>query len=111
MELGIYDIIKGTISTPKSILLRKKLGTITLRVNKLANKVMIRGAVEKIWNVKVKNVRIINLPGKSKMVGRIQHYRADTKKALVSLMPGYKIDLPDQFESMGINETEHKGDE
>ncbi|MCK4264930.1 50S ribosomal protein L23 [Candidatus Babeliales bacterium] len=106
MELGIYDIIKSTVSTTKSILLKRKLGKITLEINKLANKAMVRESVEKIWDVKVRDVRIVNTSGKTRMVRRVKHKRPDTKKAIVTLKPGYKIDLPDQYETMGVNETE-----
>jgi large subunit ribosomal protein L23 len=108
MELSIYDIIKGIVSTPKSILLRKKLGKVTFWVTRLANKSMIHRAVERIWNVKVDNVRIINLHGKTKTVGRKVFAMADKKKAIVTLKKGYKIDLPEQFETMGISDAEEK---
>ena len=106
MELGIYDIIKGTVDTSKTLATQKKLGKITFEVNKLSNKVMIREAVEKIWDVKVRDVRIINTKGASRKVGRRLYKRPDTKKALITLRPGYTIDLPDQYETMGVEEKE-----
>lgn len=106
MALGIYDVIQGTITTPKTLLLRKKHGKITFAVNKLANKSMVREAVEKIWDVKVRDVRIVNVRGKVKVIKRRSYKKPDLKKALVTLKPGYKIDLPEQYESMGVSESE-----
>ena len=102
MELSVYDIIRGTVSTSKSLELRKKLGKITFFVHTEANKISIKNAVEKIWNVKVDEVRIINLHGKNKTVGRRSFVSSDRKKAIISLKKGYKIDLGDQFETMGL---------
>jgi large subunit ribosomal protein L23 len=105
MELSIFDIIKCTVDTPKSVELRKKFGKITFFVNLYANKILIRKAVEQIWNVKVDDVRIINLHGKNKAFGRRPFVSSDVKKAIVSLKKGYKIDLAEQFETMGVEEN------
>jgi large subunit ribosomal protein L23 len=109
MELSIYDIIKKIVVTPKSVLLRKKFGKITFEVHKSANKVMVRNAVEKIWNVKVGDVRVINRAGKQKMVARKTFILPSSKKAIITLKPGYSIDLPDQIESMGASQTQAVG--
>jgi large subunit ribosomal protein L23 len=103
MELGIYDIIKSSAVTTKALQMRQKFSKHTFIVNKLANKIMIRHAVEKIWDVKVRDVRIVNLPGKRKRVAGARFVKmSDKKKAIITLKPGYSIDLPDQFESMGL---------
>lgn len=109
MELSIYDVIKGIKNTPKSLMLQKSVNKITFLVNKVSNKIMIRNAVEKIWNVKVKNVRIINLHGKTRTVGRRTFEIPGIKKAIITLKKGYKIDLPDQYETMGLEEKTSKG--
>ena len=103
MELSIYDIIKKVVTTPKSIELRRKFGKITFVVNKSANKIVIREAVEKIWNVKVRDVRIMVTPGKQRTVARKTYQLPDGKKAIITLRPGYRIDLPDQMETMGLS--------
>ena len=108
MELNTYDIIKGIVNTPKSVALRKDFGKVTFWVDKLSNKVMIRHAIETIWEVKVDNIRVVNLHGKTKTVGRKSCKMPDKKKAIVTLKKGYKIDLPEQFETMGIAGAESK---
>jgi len=101
MDLTIYDVIKNVYVGGKSDNLRDKFGKITFEVHKAANKPMIREAVEKIWNVKVRDIRVIILKGKSKTFGRRTFKTPEKKKAIVTLKEGYKIDLP-HFESMGI---------
>ncbi|MBU1007481.1 50S ribosomal protein L23 [Candidatus Dependentiae bacterium] len=101
MDLTIYDVIKRIYMATKSQGLRDKFGKITFEVHKSANKPMIKEAVEKLWNVKVRDVRTMNLKGKNKTFGRRPFQTPDKKKAIITLKEGYKIDLP-QFESMGV---------
>ena len=108
MELSIYDIIKKRIVTEKSSGLFKKFGQLTFEVHKKANKIMIRNAVEKIWAVKVDNVKVLTCPGKSKSFGRKLFKSPDRKKAIIKLKKGYKILLPGHFETMGISEENKK---
>ena len=104
MELSVYDIIKKIIVTEKSADLFKRLGKLTFEVHKESNKVMIRQAVEKIWNVKVENVCISISAGKKRSFARNEFCSSDKKKAIVTLKKGYKIDLPGHFETMGVEE-------
>ncbi|MFC1894854.1 50S ribosomal protein L23 [Candidatus Dependentiae bacterium] len=104
MELSVYEIIKKVVITEKSTGLFKKLGKLTFEVNKNSNKIMVKHAVEKIWNVVVDNIRMIKVPGKSKTFARKSFVTSSRKKAIVTLKKGYKIDLP-QFETMGVSET------
>ena len=102
MELSIYDIIKGIVVTPKSLLARKREGKITFSVHLKANKIQVRDAIEKIWNVKVSSVRVVMLHGKKKSMQRRVYHKSDMKKAIIALRPGYTIDLPDHYETMGV---------
>ncbi len=108
MELTVYDIIKSIIVTEKSADLFKRLGKLTFEVHKDSNKVMIRQAIEKIWDVKVKNVCVMNCPGKNKFLGRRAFKSSDKKKAIVTLKEGYKIELPGHFETMGTESVGEK---
>ena len=105
MELSNYEIIKKVIMTEKSNHLFKKLGKITFEVHKDANKIMIREAVQGIWDVKVENVRVSTCPGKSKVFGKKPFKTSDRKKAVITLKKGYKIELPGHFETMGVSEA------
>jgi len=109
MDMSLYEVIKSICMTGKSQLMFHKFGKITFEVNKLANKVLVRDAVQKIWDVKVDNVRVINLPGKRKVFARRVFDTPGKKKAIVTLKKGYKIDLPGQFESMGAPSVKSEG--
>jgi large subunit ribosomal protein L23 len=58
-----------------------------------ANKVEIRNAVEKLWNVQVTKVRTAVVRGKEKRMGRFMGRRPSWKRALVTLAPGQKIEF------------------
>jgi|688.fasta_scaffold886692_2 large subunit ribosomal protein L23 len=99
MELTRFDIIKSPLITTKTVDLYKKLGQYTFEVHLDANKPMVREAVEKLWNVKVEKVRIINLGGKFKSFNRRPYKGSDLKKAIVTLVKGHKIEIPGLFEA------------
>lgn len=56
-----YDIIKKPIITEKSEILRREFNKFTFEVNKKANKIEIRKAIETIFNVKVTDVATSNI--------------------------------------------------
>ena len=60
-------------------------GKYTFKVNKNATKVEIRRAVEKLFEVKVLDVKTINVNGKEKRVGRNVGMTSDWKKAIVTV--------------------------
>ncbi len=62
-------------------------------VNPKANKVQIREAIEKIYKVKVKDVRTANVKGKPRRRGRNFSHTKAWKKAMVVLRDEYRIDL------------------
>jgi large subunit ribosomal protein L23 len=64
-----------------------------IEVARDANKIEIRYAVEKLWNVNVLKVRTSIVRGKQKRVGRFIGRRSNWKRALVTLAPGQKIEF------------------
>jgi len=64
----------------------------TFWVSTEANKIEIKFAVEKMFKVKVDNVKTITVKGKEKRVGRYSGFTPDRKKAIVTLKPGNKIE-------------------
>ena len=88
-----YDIIKGPIITEKSSDLAQNKNQITLSVNTKANKIEIKDAVEKLFNVKVESVNTINVRPKKKRVGRYPGKTNKVKKAIVTLKEGSSIEL------------------
>ena len=60
-------------------------------MNSDANKIHIKAAVEKLFKVKVADVRVLNNEGKLRRRGRFAGYRSDWKKAYVKLKAGEKM--------------------
>lgn len=88
-----YDILRGPVVTEKTTLQKELHNQITFRVDKRANRVEIKDAIEKAFNTQVKQVRTVQVKGKVKQRGRIVGKRNDWKKAIVTLMPGQRIDF------------------
>ena len=65
----------------------------SFEVDRKANRVEIKRAVENIFNVNVATVRTMQVKGKTKQRGRIVGKRRNWKKAVVKLMPGERIDF------------------
>jgi large subunit ribosomal protein L23 len=85
-----HDVLMAPLITEKSTLLKEKGGVLAFKVDRRANKIEIRRAVEIIFKVKVAAVRTENVRGKEKRVGRFAGRRPDWKKAYVTLRPGEK---------------------
>jgi len=92
--MEMYRIIKRPLITEKSTLAREESGKYMFEVDRRANKIEIGQAVEKLFKVKVLDVRVVNVQGKSKRVGKIGRTQ-DWKKAIVKLLPGNKIEIFD----------------
>ena len=88
-----YQILRGPVVTEKTTLQKELNNQVTLKVDKRANRVQIKDAVEKSFNTKVKQVRTLQVKGKVKQRGKIIGKRKDWKKAIVTLMPGQRIDF------------------
>jgi large subunit ribosomal protein L23 len=88
-----YNIIVRPLITEQGTHLAGKISAYAFEVNKGANKQQIKGAVERLYAVKVSKVRTANRKGKLKRKGRMMGYTPDWKKAVVYLEPDYHIDL------------------
>lgn len=87
------EIIKAPVITEKSANISADGKKVVLKVSKDANKVQIRQAVEKAFDVKVTNVNTVNVRSKKKRVGRYEGKTKAYKKAIVTLAEGSKIEL------------------
>ena len=88
-----YDIIKRPLITEKTSIQKEVYNQLTFEVDRRANRVEIKRAIEKIFNVNVAGVKTMQVKGKTKQRGRIAGKRRDWKKAIVTLMPGERIDF------------------
>jgi large subunit ribosomal protein L23 len=88
-----YEVIKRPLITEKTSIQKEDYNQVSFEVDRRANRVEIRRAIETIFNVRVAKVRTIQIKGKVKQRGRIRGKRRDWKKAIVKLMPGERIDF------------------
>ena len=77
--------------TEKGLTKKEEENTLCFEVNPGANKIHIKAAVEKLFKVKVADVRVLNNEGKLRRRGRFAGYRSDWKKAYVRLKDGQKM--------------------
>ena len=87
------DIIKRPLQTEKGTALNEQTNIYLFEVDRKANKVEIRGAVEQLFGVKVTTVRTVTTHGKVVRRGLSSTRRANIKKAYVTLKQGEKISL------------------
>lgn len=88
-----YDIIKRPIITEKTNIQKEEHNQVTFEVDPRSNRIEVKRAVEQIFNVKVADIRTMNVNGKPKRRGRIVGRRRNWKKAVVELMPGQRIEF------------------
>ncbi|MEN8126897.1 MAG: 50S ribosomal protein L23 [Planctomycetota bacterium] len=88
-----YSIIIKPLVTEQGMHFANTKNAYSFEVNKKANKVQIRSAVEKLYNVKVTDVRTANVKGKPRRRGRNIGMTRNWKKAVVVLHEDYHIDL------------------
>ncbi|MDD5155369.1 MAG: 50S ribosomal protein L23 [Candidatus Omnitrophica bacterium] len=85
-----YDIIKALVRTEKSSIYEQQAKYLFL-IDKRANKLQVKNAVEQIYKVKVQDVNTAVYPGKLKRVRHQLGKTPDFKRAVVTLREGHKI--------------------
>jgi large subunit ribosomal protein L23 len=88
-----YEIVMRPLITEKGSIQKEVNNQLSFEVARKANRVEIRHAVEKIFNVRVLKVRTMQMKGKVKRVGRTLGKRRDWKKAIVTLAGGENIEF------------------
>ena len=97
--MNSQTIIRRPLVTEKSTMMREKNDNIiAFEVDSKANKIQVKNAVEELFNVKVEEVRLFNVRGKMKRMGRNVGKRRDWRKAYVRLKEGSKA--PDFIEGV-----------
>lgn len=87
------EIILMPLVSEKSTNLRADQNKYVFRVDKKANKLQIKKAVEGLFKVKVEEVTTMTMHGRPKRLGRYEGRRPDWKKAVVKLKKGEAIEL------------------
>ncbi len=89
--MNANTIIRRPLVTEKSTIMREAgANIIAFEVDPKANKIQVKGAVEELFKVKVDEVRLFNVRGKMKRMGRWAGKRRDWRKAYVRLKAGEK---------------------
>jgi large subunit ribosomal protein L23 len=88
-----YEIIKRPLITEKTSIQKEIANQLTFEVDRRANRIEIKQAIESVFKVKVAKIQTMQVSGKVKRRGRFVGKRRDWKKAIVTLMPGERIDF------------------
>lgn len=88
-----YDIVLRPLNTEKTNMQHEDMNKVFFEVDKESNRIEIKKAIESIFKVKVAAVNTVQIKGKKKQRGKISGKRRDWKKAIVTLMPGERIDF------------------
>jgi len=89
--MNSFDVIRRPLVTEKGVAKKDDERTLCFEVAPDANKTQVKTAVEKLFKVKVEEVRTANFEGKLRRRGRFAGYRSDWKKAYVRLKKGEKV--------------------
>jgi large subunit ribosomal protein L23 len=86
-----YEVLRRPLVTEKGVAKKDDERTLCFEVAQEASKTQVKSAVEKLFKVKVEDVRTANFEGKMRRRGRFVGYRSDWKKAYVRLKKGEKV--------------------
>jgi large subunit ribosomal protein L23 len=88
-----FNVVIRPLITEQSVHFANTRSAYAFEVNPAANKAQIRNAIERLYNVRVREVRTANLKGKRRRRGRTIGRTSHWKKAVVVLREDYHIDL------------------
>lgn len=91
--MHVEQVLIKPLLTEKSSVETENTNRYVFKVQRKANKYQIKDAVEKMFDVKVLDVRTAVLPGKIKRAGRSIKKTSSWKKAYVKVQDGQKIEL------------------
>ncbi len=91
--MDYYQIVKRPLSSEKSVADREASNSYHFEVDKKVNKIQVKEAIEKLFEVKVLAVRTLNKVGKTRKYKNKIYKTGGWKKAIVTLKEGERIDL------------------
>ncbi|MGO9231480.1 MAG: 50S ribosomal protein L23 [Bryobacteraceae bacterium] len=89
--MTIHKVLRRPLVTEKGVDKKDNERTMCFEVAADANKTQVKAAVQKLFKVKVAEVRTANMEGKLRRRGKFTGYRSDWKKAYVKLKAGEKV--------------------
>jgi len=108
MDISIYEIIQLPLLSEKAQRVNHDLGKLVLEVHPHANKILIKQALKKLFNVEAAHVCVQVRKGKNKSVSRSRLTTRDAhrKIAYITLKKGYKLDLFGHGEGASVTQSE-----
>ena len=94
--MELREVLRRPLLTEKATIGREIANEYAFEVDRSANKIEIKDAVERLFDVKVLKVRTMNMTGKLKRMGAHQGRRSGWKKAMVTLVEGQTLDIYEQ---------------
>jgi large subunit ribosomal protein L23 len=91
--MDYLQVLKAPLVTEKLDAMREEQSTYAFEIDRRATKVDVREAVEKLFKVRVLEVRTAIMRGKKKRLGVRIGRQSNWKRALVKLEPGQKLDI------------------
>ncbi|MBI5594185.1 MAG: 50S ribosomal protein L23 [Deltaproteobacteria bacterium] len=91
--MNYHAIIKRPVVSEKSTMQKEVSNQLSFEVDRKANRIEIKKAIQSLFSVQVDAVRTLQIKGKYKQRGRIIGKRRDWKKAIVTLKPGERIEF------------------
>ncbi len=95
--MKLSNVIQKPCLTEKGMMLQESENKVVLKVDPRANKIEIKEAAEKFFNVKVAKVGTVNMHGKQKRLGKYAGKTSNWKKAYVTLAEGQKLDFLEEL--------------
>jgi large subunit ribosomal protein L23 len=89
--MTIHEVLVRPLVTEKGMVKKEEERTLCFQVAAAANKIQVKQAVEKLFSVKVEEVRTANFEGKLRRRGKFTGYKSDWKKAYVKIADGQKV--------------------
>ena len=86
--MNAHDVIRRPVITEKATLMKENAATLCFEVDRRATAIDVARAVEEIFKVKVDDVRVLNVRGKPRRMGRHAGFKSAWKKAYVRLAAG-----------------------
>ncbi|MBI4340529.1 MAG: 50S ribosomal protein L23 [Chloroflexi bacterium] len=90
--MQVLSVLVRPVVTEKSTLLQEK-DKYVFEITPRANKILVKEAIQRAYNVKVMDVNILKTRGKLKRFGRRVVRTPDVRKAIVTLQPGDRIQI------------------
>jgi large subunit ribosomal protein L23 len=91
--MNYHAIIKRPVVSEKSTMQKEVANQLSFEVDRKANRIEIKKAIQSLFSVQVAAVQTLQIKGKFKKRGRIIGKRRDWKKAIVTLKPGERIEF------------------